>query len=252
MNNRTRFALTISALSLALSACNDLGDNAGSNGYGSRGDDTESSAVADARTAPDTTTLPGEPARGSTLAMASDAAMTQPLALHMLRAIDEHEIAAAEQAEQRNLDDDVAEYVRMLKADHIRNLAITRTLLRDTGAQAMPDNADLDAMQIQQGEERQQLATTQSDRAYQDAWLDAMVKGHSETLAKLDKDMIPAASDNKARDHLQQTRTAVARHLEMAQKLRAGTGDADASTEPAKDAATGTNESTQPDAGMNH
>ena len=51
-----------------------------------------------------------------------------------------------------------------------------------------------------------------------------MVKGHEEALAKLDNELIPGATDQAVRQHLQDTRAAISRHLDTGRSLQSSTG----------------------------
>ena len=51
------------------------------------------------------------------------------------------------------------------------------------------------------------------------AYIDAMVKGHTEALAVLDNKLIPKATTQAVKDHLAATREHVAHHLERAESL---------------------------------
>lgn len=137
-------------------------------------------------------------------------------ALGVLNAINEHEIAAAQMALDKGVDGDVADYARRMIDEHTAN--------RDQTAALGPD-ADSPAAREQAAKgkaKRDQLATHEGD-AFEDAYVQAMITDHSEALAALDGQLIPAATTAEARTHLQTTRDHVANHLEMARDL--GDGD---------------------------
>ena len=170
-----------------------------------------------AGTPTDTTT----PATGTT--PSADAAGAPPAgnlseaergALGVLNAINEHEVAAGQQALSKNVPDNVAKFAQMMVDEHSKN--------RDQTNRFGP-NADDAKAAAQRDKGKAELDTLgkQSGDAYAKAYVDAMVKGHTEALAALDNDLIPAAVDPAVKTHLTDTRAAVAKHLESAKQLQA-------------------------------
>jgi putative membrane protein len=54
---------------------------------------------------------------------------------------------------------------------------------------------------------------------FEAAYVDAMVKGHSDVLIKLDAKFLPAARNAVVANHLRDTRGRVVNHLTQAQRL---------------------------------
>jgi putative membrane protein len=162
--------------------------------------------------APVATAAP-EPADAGTAAPA--ATTTQADALAWLVAADEHEIAAADQALAKNVTGKVRDYAQMMKTDHGKNL--TDTIKLGAAASTAPavkalkdkGEADLHALDANAG------------AAYEKAYIDAMVRGHTDVLAMFDSTLLPAATDANVRQHFTTTRAAVARHLERAKEIQA-------------------------------
>jgi putative membrane protein len=182
---------------------------------------TGTDAAAPGNTPTDTTT-PATGATPTTPGMdAAGAAATANLseaergALGVLNAINEHEIAAGQQALSKNVPDDVAKFAQMMVDEHSKN--------RDQTNRFGP-NADDAKAAAQRSKGKAELDTLgkQSGDGYAKAYVDAMVKGHAEALAALDNDLIPAATDPAVKTHLTDTRTAVAKHLESAKQLQGG------------------------------
>jgi putative membrane protein len=138
-------------------------------------------------------------------------------ALAVVATADRDEIAAAKQAQTKKLGADTMAYAKMLQNDHQANLDQTRALAAKAGKDAAP--SDKDAMHKKDAQTLADLAKLDGD-TYEKAYLDAMVKGHTEVLAKLDNDLVPKASDPAVKDHLSKTREAVAAHLEKAKALQ--------------------------------
>jgi len=173
--------------------------------------DIEAPTATNAPEPPDTTA--GMPA-GST-APAGATATTQADALAMLMAVDEHEIAAADQALGKNVTGAVRDFAQMMKTDHGKNLTDTTKLggaaSTAPGVKALKDKGDSDLRTLD----------AQSGKAYEKAYIDAMVKGHTDALAMIDNTLLPAATDTNVRQHFTTTRAAVARHLDKAKEIQA-------------------------------
>lgn len=241
MNTRIPLTLAASALALALAACNaDRTDNdtmAGADGTAAMNDPAAPGAT-------DADRMGNDPMANDPLATRADGGMGDAMAdraggtldreatLAMVMAVDQHEIAAAEQAQTKQLSGDAAEYAETLLEDHTRNLEATRGLM---GLEGEPGTADGDVpgadhdmvaqMREKHASERERLGQLDGEE-YERAWIDAMVAGHTEALEMLDNQLIPSANnDNDLSSHLQNTRQAIARHLETAQQLRDNTNN---------------------------
>lgn len=145
---------------------------------------------------------------------AADTATDDSLALGLLAAVNEHEIAAAQQAESKKVSAPVLAYAQMMIKQHGENLAQTKalgTLASTPEVQAMKDKgkSDLDALGQKSGKE------------YEAAYIDAMVNGHTEALGLIDGRLLSLASVGPVKDHLVATRGHVVTHLEEAKKLQA-------------------------------
>ena len=109
---------------------------------------------------------------------------------------------------------DVLDYARMMEKEHGDNLAKTQSL----GSPA--DGSDVQALKDKGAKELQTLDAA-SGEAYEKAYIDAMVKGHQEALDAIDNKMIPAATTDVVKQHLTDTRTHVAAHLDKAKAIAA-------------------------------
>lgn len=149
----------------------------------------------------------------------ANAAPTQAEALALVNTVNDHEMKLAEQAKSKHVSGDVMAYANMMSADHGKNMADTTALLDKNGG--MPaDSAKVNEMKAKGDAETTQLATLEG-HAYEHAYIDAMVNGHTEVLGKLDTVLIPAATDAAVKAHLQATRDAVQKHLEKAKSVQA-------------------------------
>lgn len=143
----------------------------------------------------------------------AEAGSNDALALGLLGAVDENEIAAAKQAKGKQVSAPVMAYAQKMDTEHSDNLTKTQSLgtlastpevqtIKDKGKQEL---ADLDK---------------KSGKDYETAYVDAMVKGHTEVLSLIDARLLTLASTGPVKDHLTATRGHVAEHLAAAQKLQ--------------------------------
>ncbi|HEY4529632.1 MAG TPA: DUF4142 domain-containing protein [Luteimonas sp.] len=91
------------------------------------------------------------------------------------------------------------------------------------GTMGADGDQELAAMRQRHEAERTRLAALEGEE-FERAWIDAMVRGHTEALAKLDNELIPGASDSGVSQHLRDTRAAIQRHLDTARSLQDGSG----------------------------
>lgn len=136
----------------------------------------------------------------------------------LVAAVDMHEIEAAEQARSKNVTGEVKDYADMLHTAHTANLAKTNSVGAANGAAPVESGP----VQAQKEKGKAELATLAAleGKAYEKAYVDAMVKGHTEALAKLDNELIPAATNDAIKAHLTETRGHIAMHLERGQALQ--------------------------------
>ena len=136
-------------------------------------------------------------------------------ALAIVATVDRDEVALAKQAQTKKLSAGATEYAAMMEHDHSANLAETKKLAKDNGAQS----AKAGEIKKKDAKKKAELAPLDG-AAYEKAYIDAMVKGHAEVLGTLDNKLIPGAQDAAVKAHLEKTRGAVAGHLEKAKALQ--------------------------------
>jgi predicted outer membrane protein len=173
-------------------------------------------------TAPDATT-PTTPAAGTPPANPDTAAATtgtttptadDSLALGLLGAVNEHEIAAAKQAKEKKVSEPVMEFAQMMETQHSENQEKTESL----GTPA--STPEVQAM-VDKGQKELDELGKKSGKEYETAYVEAMVKGHTEALSLIDTRLMTLASSEPVKTHLTETRDAVAKHLEEAKELQA-------------------------------
>lgn len=202
MNTRPRMLL-LACLLLPLTACRDENepDGPAEAVVGMRRD---AAVSADRQAA----TLPAD----RTAAAASISAADRS-ALGVLNAINDHEIALGKQALEKHVGDAVAKHAQRMIDEHGRNRTQTDALNPN------PDSADARAQAAAGRKILDQLSEKSGD-AYRQAYVQAMVAGHTDALSTLDQRLLPAATNPQVQAHLQRTRERIAQHLEQTLALQ--------------------------------
>jgi len=138
-------------------------------------------------------------------------------AIATVMAVNDHEIQAAGLALSKSVGDEVRAYAQMMDKEHRANQEQTRKLSETAGI-APGETDKVKVLKQKTAGERQALAA-KSGSDFEAAYIDAMVKDHADVLAKIDGELLPAATDAAVQAHLKKTREHVAMHLEQARKL---------------------------------
>ncbi len=131
-------------------------------------------------------------------------------------------VASGTTAEARSRSADVKTFARQMVGDHTAANRSVDALARKLNLpiQESRTSSDLKAMADAKRDSLESLAGASFDRAY----VDGEVAMHEMLLNDLDQTLIPNAKSGDMRSLLQETRSAVANHLKMAQDLRARLG----------------------------
>ena len=144
-------------------------------------------------------------------------------------------LVMAEQARDKGVEGDVLAYADMLDADHSAGIEADIALAQTISLSPL-DTEAVQALEEKGEAEMARLAELDGE-AYADAYVDAMVQGHTDALALIDErigitanDDVPAGAtamgggniDQTFEQHLKSTRDAIARHLQMGEALQAG------------------------------
>lgn len=235
MNTKTPLALALAALVMAgTTACNRNDDANG----GTNNTPSADTAATDAATGMEPT--------GPAVPPGTDAATTpsQPEALALLNAVNDHEVKAAEMAKSKNVTGPVLEYANMMQAEHGKNMQETTALMQNAGGanagaaagadagmaagtagSAGADSARVNEQRAKSEAKRAQLQGLQGE-AFAKAYIDAMVTDHAEALTLIDSMLIPAASDEAVKAHLTKTREHVQKHHDRAREIQTQLGGA--------------------------
>ena len=134
-------------------------------------------------------------------------------------AVDDNEIIAAMHAKAKNPSPAVMEYARMLHVDHGKKLDATLKLGMQLGM-APADTMEVDALR-QKGAGGLADILPLEGAAFDKAFIDMMVTGHTEALALYDGKLMTMATNDALKAHLATARGHVAHHLEATKALQA-------------------------------
>ena len=140
------------------------------------------------------------------------------VALSVLAVVDQHEVELGDQALSKGVDGGVRDFASNMKLEHGKNLEQARALASSKSL-SIADTGPAKAAKAKGAAETARLAKLQG-ATYARAYVNAMVKGHAEVLAKLDRVLIPHASDAQVVALLKETRSHVAAHLAAAKALQ--------------------------------
>ncbi len=166
--------------------------------------------------------IPGSPVRAADTDTAARKARdrgktAEAEALATVAAIDLNEIGAAASAHKKDISQPVKDYAMQLHQSHGMNIDKTLKLGQQIGATPVITPA---VEQLQKKGAGELAAFVQLDgKAFEQAYVEAMVKGHTEALAKLDM-LQKSATNAELKQHLAATRDDVAGHLEKAKALQ--------------------------------
>lgn len=138
--------------------------------------------------------------------------------LSFVIAVDVNEILAASEAQKKKVSGAVMDYAKMLHTAHGTNMA--KTIKLGQSIKVTPsDTKAVDALKKKGAGELAMLIPL-NGKEFEVAYLDAMIKGHTEVLAMIDDKLLKTAKNSALKSHLTETRGHVAMHLEQAKKLK--------------------------------
>lgn len=137
--------------------------------------------------------------------------------LGVLVALNKNEIAAGNYILNKKVDPQVKQYAHMMVKDHTQNLHQTLGFARKLG-QPLP-SGDSKALQ-QQGQEELANLKTLKGKELESTYIDNMVKGHEAALQTIDDNLLKNVDSEKLKKQLEDTRTDVDHHLEVAKEIQ--------------------------------
>jgi len=135
------------------------------------------------------------------------------LALGLLGAVNQNEIAVAKQAMDKGVSGSVLAYAQKMDKEHSDNLAKTRSL------GPLADASEVKTLQ-DKGKSELDALGKKTGKDYEAAYVQAMVKDHTEALSLIDDRLLGLAVAEPVTQHLTETRKHVAMHLDEAKKLQ--------------------------------
>jgi predicted outer membrane protein len=138
--------------------------------------------------------------------------------LSFVLAVDVNEILAAVEAQKKKVSQPVMDYAKMLHTAHGENMA--KTIQVGQSIKVIPsDTKAVDALKKKGAGELAMLIPLDG-KEFETAYLDAMIKGHTEVLSMIDSKLLTTAKNDALKAHLTETRGHVSMHLEQAKKLK--------------------------------
>ena len=169
----------------------------------------------------DAPVIPGAPLRaaevGPTVAVGG-MAMTDAEILATVIAIDLNEVLAAAEARKETMGEPALAYAKMLHEAHGMSMDQTMKLGQQIGVRPII-TPDVESMQKKGAAELARLVPL-NGKAFERAYLTAMIEGHTEALSMIDNRLLRAARNDAVKQHLTKARGHVADHLQRAKMLR--------------------------------
>lgn len=139
-------------------------------------------------------------------------------AMAWLIVVNKSEIEAAKTAKVKKMDTNVMEYADLMIEAHSKNLDETLNISKKIEIEPFEDSKTI-ALEKNSKKELSKMEKL-DDKKFQQAYVDAMVKDHTDALKTLDEEYLPKVSNEELKEHLTQTRTHISEHLDKAKKLK--------------------------------
>jgi len=162
---------------------------------------------------PDKPVIPGSAMRDVPGTEGTDAEV-----LAFVNAVNVNEILAASEAQKKKIGQPVMDYAKMLHTEHGANMAKTAQLGQSINVTPSITKA-VDAV-MKKGAAELATLVPMDGKDFETAYIDAMIKGHTEVLAMINNQLMKTAKNDALKSHLTETRGHVAMHLEQAKKLK--------------------------------
>ncbi len=143
---------------------------------------------------------------------------TEPEILACVTAIDKNEVAAAKTALKKKMGKEAESFAKLLRDEHKDNQEKTEKLAKDLKLKeaSSPTSLQLTA----NGKDELKALSDKKGADFEKAYIDAMIKGHTEALQLIDGDFLTAGRSEAVKAYLNEVRTHVAMHLEQAKRLQ--------------------------------
>lgn len=164
---------------------------------------------------PDEPNIPGSPVRGTDNAKASG---TDEEILAFLIAMDDNVVVAATVVHQKKIGGDIGKLAQTLHEEHGKSQAKTMALGKSMGTTPV-DTKAVDNLRVKGAGDLAKIVPLKGAE-FERAFVAGMVKGHTEALAMIDGQLLPAAKDKDLQKHLGKVREHVTEHLEKLKKAK--------------------------------
>ena len=138
--------------------------------------------------------------------------------LAYLNAMNESEVAAAQDALAKNVDARVMKFAEHMNKDHSKSLEDTQKLAHSMDVQPQDTDAVTRFREKSSGI-RSDLSRLDGG-AFANAYMDYMVRDHAKALEMIDENFMKQAKDVQLQDHLKVTRAEIADHYADAKKIQ--------------------------------
>ena len=166
----------------------------------------------------DVPTIPGAPMRPASAQTKNiQGDKSQGEILGLIVAVNLNEITAAMAADQKKLNPQVADYAKMLHQEHGINTQQTLQLGEKINVTPLMTPAT-DALQKKGAAQLASIVPLEGEQ-FSRAFVDMMVKGHTEALQMLDS-QLAKVNNEELKGHLTETRQHIAEHLQQAKRLQ--------------------------------
>ena len=138
--------------------------------------------------------------------------------LSLLLAANTNEVVAAMEVANKKVAPEIKEFATMMHKEHGKNSGDTMELAKKL--EITPSDTEKTDELRKKGAAELAGLLTMEDAEFGDAYVEAMVKGHTEILAMIDGELMKSAESEAVKKHLATTREHVATHLEHAKTLQ--------------------------------
>ena len=145
--------------------------------------------------------------------------VTDPQIAAIVVAANDVDIAAGRLAATRAVDSTVKAFARQMIADHSKVNQSATALVTKLKVKPEPNATSQEL--LQGGTKNRQALREKHGPAFDQAYIDNEVTYHQTVLDAIDKTLIPSAQNAELKTLLEQTRPAIASHLQHAQEIQA-------------------------------
>ncbi len=138
--------------------------------------------------------------------------------LATVEVVDNNEIAIAKEVLSKKASKKVNEYAKMMVAQHTANLNDAEKLAKKTNIAPVESDASKDLQK--QGKDALDSLNSLDGNDLDKAYIDMMVKGHTDVLGMIDDDFLKNVTNEKVKKFLNTTRSHVKIHLDDAEKIQ--------------------------------